>query len=200
MVITEKTIETMDTLIINGHPNKDSFNFALVNRYKKGLLAANYSFDEIIIHNLEFEHSLKYGYQQRVELEQDLLDAWDKINRAEKIVIFMPIWWGGMPGVMKCFFDRLFLPGLAFQYRKDSPLWDKLLIGKSAHLVVTMDTPVWYFKWVYGEAGIKQIKNNILKFCGINPVKTTYISPIKGSTLAFREKWLTKIEDLGKKK
>jgi len=128
-----------------------------------------------------------------------LLKAWDKTIAAEHIVIVMPIWWGGMPGIAKCFFDRLFLPGMAFKYRENSHWWDKLLTGKTAHIIVTMDTPSWYFKLVYSNAGIKQLKNNILGFCGIKVIKTTTISPIKNSTEEFRKNWLIKIENLAKK-
>jgi NAD(P)H dehydrogenase (quinone) len=84
-----------------------------------------------------------------------------------------------MPAMLKGFFDRLFLPGFAFQYRENSVWWDKLLTGKSAHIIATMDTPYWYFRLVYGNPGINQFKRTILQFCGINPVKVTVFSPIK---------------------
>jgi len=187
-----------NVLIINGHPNKESFNFGLAEAYKKGLVSTNVGFEEIVIDNLEFEHTLKFGYQTRMELEPDLLDAWRKILWATHIVIFMPIWWGGMPAGLKSFFERLFLPGMAFKYRENSVWWDKLLMGKSAHIVVTLDTPYWYFKWIYGNPGIKQLKGNILQFCGIKPVQITAIAPIKGSSQEFRENWLKKIERFGK--
>lgn len=186
------------TLIINCHPNKESFNHGIAAAYKKGANSNSNPIDEIIISDLKFNPILQHGYQKRTELETDLLTAWEKIKAAEHIVIIMPIWWGGMPGIAKCFFDRLFLPGMAFKYRENSPWWDKLLTGKTAHIIVTMDTPAWYFKLVYSNAGIKQLKNNILGFCGIKVKKTTIISPIKNSTDAFRKNWLIKIETLAK--
>ena len=44
---------------------------------------------------------------------------------------------------------------------------------------------------------INQLKNGTLKFCGINPVKITYIASMKNSTSKFREKWLNKVTLLG---
>ena len=44
---------------------------------------------------------------------------------------------------------------------------------------------------------INQFKKGILKFCGIHPVKVTYISTIKNSSSDFRIKWLDKISLLG---
>ncbi|MFI5139751.1 MAG: flavodoxin family protein, partial [Sphingobacteriales bacterium] len=56
-------------LIVNGHPNPDSFNFAIAAAYKNGLIASGAEWKEIIINDLKFEHSLKFGHQKRVELE-----------------------------------------------------------------------------------------------------------------------------------
>jgi NAD(P)H dehydrogenase (quinone) len=100
---------------------------------------------------------------------------------------------------MKGFFDRLFLPGFAFQYKENSILWDRLLKGKSARIIATMDTPYLYYKYIYGNPGINQLKKVILEFCGIKPVKVTYYAPIRSSTPDQRTEWLEKTETLGLK-
>ena len=185
-------------LIVNGHPNKDSLNFGLADAYKKGAMQANAEIQEIIIRDLQFNPNLEFGYQKRTELEPDLLAAWEKIKWAEHIVFVYPIWWGGLPAVMKGFFDRLFLPGFAFAYRENSVWWDKLLTGKSAHMIVTMDTPYWYFRFVYGNPGINQLKKNTLEFCGIKPVKVTVFSPIKNVAEDKIKKHIDKTFQIGK--
>jgi putative NADPH-quinone reductase len=45
---------------------------------------------------------------------------------------------------------------------------------------------------------INQFKRGTLEFCGIKPVKLTYIAPIRNSKLSFREKWLEKVLEYGK--
>ena len=185
-------------LIINGHPNKDSLNFALVDAYKKGVAQTDAEMQEIVIRDLQFNPNLQFGYQKRTELEPDLLASWEKIKWAEHIVIIFPIWWGSMPAMMKGFFDRLFLPGFAFAYRENSVWWDKLLTGKSAHIITTMDTPYWYFRLVYGNPGINQLKKTILEFCGIKPVKVTVFSPVKKMKTEVLKKYIVKAEQLGK--
>jgi putative NADPH-quinone reductase len=186
-------------LIINGHPNKESLNFSLVDAYKKGAHASHAEIQEIVIRDLQFNPNLQFGYQKRTELEPDLLASWEKIKWAEHIVIVHPIWWGGMPAMMKGFFDRLFLPGFAFAYRENSVWWDKLLTGKTAHIITTMDTPYWYFRLIYGNPGINQLKKNTLEFCGIKPVKVTVFSPIKNRKKEMIQKYIDKTEQLGKK-
>jgi hypothetical protein len=36
-----------------------------------------------------------------------------------------------------------------------------------------------------------------LEFCGIKPVKVTYVGQIKNTELFLRKRWLNKIEKLG---
>ncbi|MCC6583628.1 MAG: NAD(P)H-dependent oxidoreductase [Chitinophagales bacterium] len=185
-------------LIVNGHPNKESLNFALAEAYKKGALESGAEIKEINISDLQFNPNLQYGYKKRTELEPDLLESWDKIKWAEHLVFVFPIWWGGMPAMLKGFFDRLFLPGFAFQYRENSVWWDKLLTGKSAHIIATMDTPYWYFRLIYGNPGIQQFKRTILQFSGINPVKVTVFSPIKNVAADKIKKHIDKTFQIGK--
>lgn len=89
------------------------------------------------------------------------------------------------------------MPGFAFHYQEKRPFWDKLLKGKTARLIVTMDTPSWYYLLINRSAGYNAMKIGVLKFCGINPVKITTFSPIKTSDETKRKKWLAEVEQLG---
>ncbi len=184
-------------LIINGHPNKESLNFGFAEAYKKGALKSNAEIQEIIISTLKFNPNLEFGYQKRTELEPDLLNAWEKIKWADHLVWIHPVWWGGLPALMKGFIDRLFLPGFAFQYRENSSFWDKLLKGKSAHIITTLDQPSWYYWLVYGSPSVNQLKKSTLEFCGISPVKVSYFGIIKNSKDTIRKKWISKVEKFG---
>jgi NAD(P)H dehydrogenase (quinone) len=185
-------------LIINGHPNKDSFNFGIAAAYKKGLLSAGAEFKEIVIANLDFNPNLQFGYQKRTELEPDLLESWEKIQWADHLVWIHPVWWGGLPAITKGFIDRLFLPGFAFQYRENSHFWDKLLKGKTAHIITTLDQPGFFYRIVFHRPSVNQLKRSVLQFCGIKPVKVSYIGIVKGSKPEMRAKWLEKVENWGR--
>ena len=50
-----------------------------------------------------------------------------------------------------------------------------------------------------GSPSHSAMNRNTLKFIGIKSVKTTAIGPVRLSKDEFRDKWLTKIEDLGQK-
>lgn len=184
-------------LIINGHPDKESFNFALAASYKKGAGKSDAIIREIIIRDLHFNPNLQFGYRKRTELEPDLLDAQDKLKWADHIVLLYPVWWGSVPAIMKGFLDRVLLPGFAFKKRENSLWWDKCLTGKSARIICTLDQPAWYYKWYYGRPSHNAIKKLTLHFIGVSKVRTTTIGPIRLSSKDFREKWLKKVERLG---
>ena len=185
-------------LIINGHPNKNSFCFGIAEAYKKGALISGSEVKEVIIRDLKFNPNLEFGYEKRIALEPDLLIAWEKIKWADHLVWVHPVWWGGLPAITKGFIDRLFLPGFVFRYRKNSVWWDKLLVGKTAHIITTLDQPGLYYWLVFGRPSVNQLRKTVLGFCGVKPVKVTYIQPIRNSKNEFRMKWLEKIEKLGR--
>lgn len=184
-------------LIINGHPDQESFNFALAEAYKKGALASGAEVKEIVVRDLNFNPNLQFGYRKRTELEPDLLEAQQKITWADHLVLVYPVWWGSIPALFKGFFDRVFLPGFAFQKRENSVWWDKLLINKSARIICTLDQPAWYYWLVYRKPSTHAMKKLTLQFTGVKPVRVTTIGPIRLSKATYRTNWLTKVEALG---
>lgn len=184
-------------LIINGHPDSESFNFAISQAYKIGAEKAGSEIKELMIRNLKFNSNLQFGYRKRTELEPDLIDAQQKILWADHIVWIYPVWWGSLPAILKGFIDRTFLPGFAFQKRENSVWWDKLLKGKSARIISTLDQPAWYYWLIYRQPSNNAMKKLTLEFSGFSPVKVTNIGPIRLSKDSFRKNWLKKIEKLG---
>ncbi len=195
-VICKKTMKQI--LIINGHPDHQSYCFALADAYKSSAQKSNVNLSEINIRDLKFNPNLKYGYRQRTDLEPDLEEAIQKIKAADHIVWIFPMWWYGYPALMKGFIDRTFLPGITYQPIEGKPLPKKLLNGKTSRIIITADTPKWYDYLIMKRPAINQFKKGTLKFCGLGPIKVTYISPIKTSTINFRKKWLNKVSHLGK--
>lgn len=184
-------------LIINGHPNKESLNYALAEAYKKGAIASGAMVTQINIGELNFNPNLQYGYQKRMELEPDLLHSIELIKQADHLVWIHPLWWAGFPAIMKGFIDRIFLPGITFERSENSIFWKKLLKGKTARIITTIDQPAWYYRFISHQPGVNQLKNGILKFCGVNPVKVSYFGIIKNSKEAKRIKWLNEVETMG---
>ncbi|MDI3354325.1 NAD(P)H-dependent oxidoreductase [Pseudomonas sp. UYIF39] len=177
-------------LVIPGHPASNSFCGALAERYAQSAVRAGHEVRQLFLGAMDFDPVLREGYQQVQPMEADLRRAQEDIVWAEHLTLVYPIWWGGIPALLKGFFDRVFLPGFAFKYREGKAFPDKLLHGRSAHLLVTMDTPPWYYRWIYRMPGLHQVRKTTLAFCGIKPQRTLTFGPILGSSAGQRETWL----------
>ncbi|CAN7700791.1 NAD(P)H-dependent oxidoreductase [Pseudomonas sp. GL-B-26] len=177
-------------LVILGHPASNSFCGALAERYAQSAARAGHEVRQLFLGAMDFDPVLREGYQQVQPLEADLRRAQADIVWAEHLTLVYPIWWGGIPALLKGFFDRVFLPGFAFKYREGKAFPEKLLHGRSAHLLVTMDTPPWYYRWIYRMPGLHQVRKTTLAFCGIEPQRTLTFGPILGSSADQRETWL----------
>ena len=178
--------------VIVGHPAADSWCGALADSYAAAARAGGHEVRMVQLAQLDFDPSLHAGYRQIQALEPDLLAAQATVAWAEHVVIAYPIWWGSVPALLKGFLDRILLPGFAFKYRPGKAFPEQLLRGRSAQLLVSMDTPPWYFRWVYRMPGIVQLKKTTLEFCGIAPVKVAAFGPLIASSSAQRASWLVK--------
>lgn len=185
-------------VILLGHPDRDSLCGALAERYHQATVAAGHRVQLFALGELDFDPILRHGYRQIQPLEPALQQINAAIADCQHLVLVYPTWWGGMPALLKGFFDRALLPGVAFRYRKDSVWWDRLLAGRSARVITTLDTPPWYYRWVYRMPGHQQVRRTILEFCGIKPVKITAFGPVRSSTPAQRDTWLRQAEQLGR--
>ncbi|HEX5841829.1 MAG TPA: NAD(P)H-dependent oxidoreductase [Pseudomonas sp.] len=184
-------------LMILGTPKAASLCHALGEAYAQGARSKGHVVRQLKLGEMSYDPVLRDGYEQSQTLEPDLLEAQRQIHWAEHLVFVYPVWWGGIPALLKGFFDRTFLPGFAFKYRNRSQLWDKLLSGRTADLLVTMDTPPWYFRWIYGAPAHRQMIRTILGFSGIKTRRLAEFAPVRPSSEEQRQGWLRRAEGLG---
>ncbi len=183
-------------LVILGHSLDDSFCGALSAQYAASAEAAGHQVQVLKLGDLQFDPILRHGYRQIQPLEADLTQAQAQIEWAEHIALVYPVWWGAAPALLKGFIDRIFVPGFAFKYQEDSSFQVKLLKGRSAHLLVTMDTPPWYYRWVYRLSVLRQMRKTTLEFCGIKVTKSAVFGPVISAQPAHRSAWLAQTSAL----
>lgn len=107
-----------EVVVILGHPDSDSYCAALAQTYVSSATKAGHNATLFVLGDMEFDPILRQGYKQVQPLEPDLLALKAAIERAQHLVFVYPTWWGTMPALLKGMFDRLFVPGFAFKYRK----------------------------------------------------------------------------------
>ena len=184
----------MNVLIIMAHPRKDSFSGAIARTYKETAESLGLHVRQLDLVDHEFDLNVITVSPRQQHHERFIIDAQHHIIWADHLVFVYPTWWGAMPALLKGFFDRAFTPGFAFKELEENQSWEKLLKGKSAQLITTMDTPLWVYRWIYKNPGHNAIGKATLEFCGITPVRRLAFSPVKYSTPNQREKWLQRVE------
>lgn len=168
--------------ILLGNEDKNTFNGALADAYEKGAKAGGHEIRRMNIGELKFDPLLHKGYKEIQELEPDLKEVQENIKWCDHFALFYPNWWGTMPAILKGMFDRMFLPGFAFHYKKQGFLkgivWYKLLKGRSACVWVTLNNPPMLASILFGD-NTNEIKKNILGFGGFAPVRVERRGPVE---------------------
>jgi putative NADPH-quinone reductase len=186
-------------LVIKVHPKENSFCNALADKYIEGATKSNNEIKILNLKDLNLEKFIKYEHAENPKLSTDLLESQKLITWSNHLVFVYPTWWATPPALLKVFFEIVFHSEFAYKYKKSTgiaPKWDKLLLNKSARVVVTMDSPPWYYKWFAGDPGFKMMKD-IMNFCGIKPVHKNYFGSVKMSSESQRKNWLEKIYKIG---
>lgn len=181
-----------DILVILAHPKEDSFCGTLTQAYSQAALDAGASVDVLNLASLRFDPILHNGYATIQPLEPDLLDAQRKIEQAKHVVWVYPMWWVSVPALLKGFIDRTFLPGWAFRYG-EGKMPVKLLKGRTARVVMTMDSPNWWYWLGYRRAATHAFERGVLKFSGFERIKRSIIYHTQALSSAQRQAHMDKV-------
>ncbi|MGE4511198.1 MAG: NAD(P)H-dependent oxidoreductase [Sulfurimonadaceae bacterium] len=184
-------------LVLNAHPYEESFCNALAQTYENGAKSAGHTVQKVAIRELDFDPILRYGYTKRMELEPDLVRQQELLRQCDHLVIVLPFWWGGMPALLKGYFDRVFLPDFAFTCQEIR--CKGLLQGKTASIIYTQDAPFLWTFFMYRDAFWHTLKSAILRFCGFGSVRRKCFTGVRKSTDMQRKEWLEEVYALGKR-
>ena len=111
----------MTLSVILGHPHARSFNHAIAARVATVLTSAGH---EVRYHDLHAEGFDPVLTGRELETDDVRVDAQverhcREIALAEGIVVIHPNWWGMPPAILKGWIDRVFRPGVAYQFADD---------------------------------------------------------------------------------
>jgi len=167
--------------IIQGHPDPDPARLCrqLAAAYAAGAAEAGHEVRILDVATIDLPLlATKADFEtgaapDAARIAQDTL-AW-----AEHWLIVYPLWLGSMPALLKGFFEQICRPGFAFRYR-DKGFPEKMMTGRSAHVVVTMGMPAFAYRWFFFAHSLKALKRNILGFIGVGPIRETVIGGVEG--------------------
>lgn len=187
-------------LIIQGHPDPAGghFGHALAGAYAIGAAAAGHEVRRVNVAALDFPLLQRQADWNAGPVPEGLRSAQADIAWADHLTIFFPLWLGTMPARLKGFFEQVLRPGFAF-IAGDGPAVRKGLAGKSARVVVTMGMPVFWYRWYFGAHGVRGLERSVLAYCGIDPIRETFIGLGGKNDGLVRDRWIERLEELGRK-
>ena len=187
-------------IIIQGHPDPSDHRFcrALARAYAQGAEEAGCEVKVLDVARVEFP-MMRTREEWEGSVTPEIQEAQGAIARADRLVLFYPLWLGSMPALLKGFLEQVFRPGFAISKAAGGFGWKKLLKGKSATIVVTMGMPAFIYRWWFRAHSLKSLEKNILAFCGISPIEEHLVGSVESLDAAKREKWLERMRTLGRK-
>ena len=94
-------------IIIYAHPYDGSYSNAMKKAAEQGLAEADDKSYEVI--DLFEDNFDSMGHIENNESFSKQMSKYKKMfNETNQVVIVFPVWWSGMPAIMKSFFDNLF--------------------------------------------------------------------------------------------
>jgi putative NADPH-quinone reductase/1,4-dihydroxy-2-naphthoate octaprenyltransferase len=186
----------MRCLLILAHPRRDSLCGALFDACAEGARQAGVECRELILSELHFDPDVHTVSPEQQPLEPDLVRAQQDIRWAEHLVFVYPTWWGTFPALLKGFLDRVLTPGFAFRHVTHDR-WDKLLSGRTADLITTMDTPPWVYRFLYRAPGQQALVRATLGYCGIRSARKRTFGPVISAAAGQRQQWLDHARSIG---
>lgn len=197
--------DTPTILVIIGTPLAGSLNHALAHRYIDAARAGgarveviDLAHDPIPDHPRERNHLRAPRSEADVQLDPQVATYMEAVEAADHLVFFFPQWWGGTPAALKAWLDRVLLSGFAYRYRPQGQLWDRLLAGRTARIVMTADSPGWWTRMVYRDAPIRALKKVTLWYCGIRTVGVTRVSEVRHRSPEWLSKTVARMDNLGR--
>jgi NAD(P)H dehydrogenase (quinone) len=128
----------MKYLIIYAHPNESSLNKHLLKNVIDSLQKEQQEVEIRDLYKIGFNPVLSFADlegQRMGKVDATVQREQEYISWADHIVFIYPIWWTGMPAIMKGYIDRVFSYGYAYRY--DQGVQKGLLTGKMATIINT---------------------------------------------------------------
>ncbi len=188
----------MHTVIILAHPYEKSFNYGVLNAMKEALISNDESYDIIDLVGDKFDPVMRANdlavYNKGEAFDPMVKLYQEKISNANKLILLFPIWWGGMPAVMKGFIDKVLLKNFSFKIEKGRVVGTLDFLSRT--LIVTTSSrsnDLLINKW--GDPIGTTLVKSTLEVVGIENYEWINFDNISKSKLEERKEFLDLIKD-----
>jgi NAD(P)H dehydrogenase (quinone) len=190
----------MKVSVILAHPDTGSFNHAI----------AEIAIDKIQEngHKVIFHDLYEEGFDPVLPSDEIPKDAQlsprlslycDEVAKADGIIVVHPNWWGQPPAMLKGWIDRVFRPGVSYEFEQGDMgegVPNGLLKAKTALVFNTSNTHAEREIRVFGDPLETLWKNCIFGLCGVQMFERRTFSVMVTSTVDQRRTWLQEVRGI----
>lgn len=137
----------MRVLVIFSHPVETSFQASMHQTVVQELRAAGHEVDDCDLYaegfNPVMSREERIGYHEVPSNQIPVKRYIERLQWAEAVVFCFPTWCFGLPAMLKGFFDRVLMPGVAFDISDPANVKPSLTHIKHISAVVTYGRPRW---------------------------------------------------------
>jgi putative NADPH-quinone reductase len=189
----------MQISLILAHPDKSSFNSAIAKCCLETLSANGH---KVYFHDLYSENfdALLPAHEipRTAELPCELEKHCDEISSVDGIIVVHPNWWGQPPAILKGWIDRVFRPGIAYEFIEGDagegvPVG--LLKAKSALVFNTSNTETKRERNEFNDPLETIWKNCIFGLCGVHDFYRKMFNIVVTSSEEQRMSWLSEVAE-----
>lgn len=129
-----------------------------------------------------------FDAQKRGQIPDEVKVEQDYVKWADLITFIYPIWWAGMPALLKGYLDRVFAKGFAYRMKDEAGQFEGLLSGKKVVILNNMGfTYDHYEKSGMLDAFRQTMDEGVFAFCGMEVVAHRFFGHLDEASKGERE-------------
>ena len=186
----------MKHLIIFAHPNPQSLNGQLKQTLAEQLQNDGHKVEIRDLYQLNFNPVISaadMAGQRTGRVADDVSQEQQFIAQADALTFIYPIWWTGLPAILKGYIDRVFSYGFAYRY--DQGIQKGLLTGKQVVVINTHGkSHDEYEATGMSQALLLTSDKGIYSYCGLEIRQHLFFDNANRPTTETIEEWKEKIK------
>ncbi|MEN9895150.1 MAG: hypothetical protein RIR97_1002 [Pseudomonadota bacterium] len=160
----------MKFLIVLAHPLKGSFSESMALAAQEQLVQQGHVVDLMNLYAEDFDPRLSQsergGYFDTHYDYSAVANLVTRLQSADGLILVFPQWWFNFPAILKGFFDRVFVPGVAFDpHPAGGRIIPKLTHIRYLWALTTTGSPWWLVHLYMGNPVRRLLKRGIGEFC-----------------------------------
>jgi NAD(P)H dehydrogenase (quinone) len=191
----------MHIMVVLAHPIPGSFNGAVCDALCEGLRETGHTIDRADLNAEGFDPVLRGPELDLLGVappDQDVAAYQQRVLRADALAFIFPVWWFGLPSILKGFIDRVFQEGFAFRFTSGGRVRG-LLAHKRALVICTAGaSSSLYRRFGFSGPLEKTFVEWTLQTCGVRMVRQVVFHNMKKASATTRARYLKQARQLGR--